>query len=150
MRLGGPECRACVCSSPTDLSCHALTCPLRAWLPPPGGVNCVMMTDEMGCCDAGYKCHSAGPPSPPTTGGRANVLGGYGGSEDIGHEQKIIAATATTSFLSSVSGVTGEKCDHLTLVEVVDFQRQIVAGTNFRYIQTLTLIFKCYISLFQA
>ena len=109
-----------------------------------------MMTDEMGCCDVGYKCDSAGPPSPPTTGGRANVLGGYGGSEDIGHEQKIIAATATTSFLSSVSGVTGEKCDHLTLVEVVDFQRQIVAGTNFRYIQTLTLIFKGYISLFQA
>jgi len=63
---------------------------------------------------------------------RYPVLGGYGGSEDIGHEQKIIAATATSSFLSSVSGVTGEECDHLTLVEVVDFSRQIVAGTNFR------------------
>lgn len=133
LRLPGPDCRVCVCSSPPDLSCHALTCPLRAFLPPPGGVNCVMQTDSLGCCNAGYKCDTAlAPATPPPPGSKFPVLGGYGGPENIGHEQKMIAATATTSFLSSVSRVTGEECDHLTLVEVVEFSRQIVAGTNFR------------------
>ena len=90
-----------------------------------------MQKDEYGCCDTGYKCDEVSM-SPPITGGSYPVLGGFGGSENVQHEQKLIAAVATKAFLPGVSGVTGNECDHLTLLEIVDFQRQIVAGTNFR------------------
>ena len=43
----------------------------------------------------------------------------------------MLAARATKGLLTGVSGVTGQ-CDHLTLLEVIEVHRQIVAGTNFR------------------
>jgi len=131
LRVPDEECTSCVCNSPPDMSCFKTKCPVRAFLPPPGGVNCVMQKDEYGCCDTGYKCDEVSM-SPPITGGSYPVLGGFGGSENVQHEQKLIAAVATKAFLPGVSGVTGNECDHLTLLEIVDFQRQIVAGTNFR------------------
>ena len=58
-------------------------------------------------------------------------LGGYGGSND--RRQKIIATTVTDSFLPSLSAVTGFQCNHLILVEVVDFKTILIGGgTNFR------------------
>lgn len=107
---------------------------MKAFVPPRGGVNCVMQRDELGCCDTGYKCDSLTPSMPPVGGGYP-VLGGYGGPEHVDHEQKIIAAVATKQFLASVDKVTGSECSHLTLLEVLDFRRQIVAGTNFRSVQ---------------
>ena len=131
LRVPDEGCTSCVCNSPPDMSCFKTKCPVRAFLPPPGGVNCVMQKDEYGCCDTGYECDEVSM-SPPITGGSYPVLGGFGGSENVQHEQKLIAAVATKAFLPGVSGVTGNECDHLTLLEIVDFQRQIVAGTNFR------------------
>jgi len=45
----------------------------------------------------------------------------------------MIAAVATQQFLRTVESVAGSDCSHrLTLLEIVEFRRQIVAGTNFR------------------
>jgi len=125
VRLPGDHCRSCVCSSPPELTCFVTKCPLKMFLPPPGGVNCVMEKDELGCCDTGYKCEEV---SPPSVGGSFPVLGGYGGPEEIQHEQKMIAAVATDKIVS-----TWYECpDTVRLLEVNNFQRQVVAGTNFR------------------
>ena len=35
-------------------------------------------------------------------------------------------------LLAKEAGVTGQQCDHLTLIQILDFRRQVVAGTNFR------------------
>ena len=128
VRLPGGDCRTCACLSPPDLTCSVTRCPMKAFLPPPGGVNCVMQKDPLGCCDTGYKCDSVTP--PVLGGGGFPVLGGYGGSEPLGPEQKLIAATATKKILTGVSGVT--ECGDLTLLEVTHFSRQVVAGTNFK------------------
>ena len=129
IRLAGGDCQSCACLTPPDLTCSVTQCTLRAFLPPAGGVNCVMEKDSFGCCDVGYKCDSVAPP-PPLGGGSYPVLGGYGSSERIGPEQKKIAATVTKKLLTTVSGVT--ECGDLTLLEIAHFSRQIVAGTNFK------------------
>ena len=129
IRLAGGDCQSCACLTPPDLTCSVTQCTLRAFLPPAGGVNCVMEKDSFGCCDVGYKCDSVAPP-PPLGGGSYPVLGGYGSSEHIGPEQKKIAATVTKKLLTTVSGVT--ECGDLTLLEIAHFSRQIVAGTNFK------------------
>jgi len=130
IRLPHDQCKTCVCTSPPDMSCFIKKCPFSFFTPPAGGVNCVMQQDEHGCCDTGYKCDQVS--TPPSTGGSYPILGGYSSSETIGHEQKLIAGVATKSLLSRVTGVTGDQCDHLTLLDIVKFQRQVVAGTNFR------------------
>ena len=131
IRLPGDDCRSCACLTPPDMSCSVTRCPMKAFLPPTGGVNCVMQKDSLGCCDTGYKCDSVTPPPPPPVGGGGrHILGGYGANEPLGPEQKKIAATVTKKILTGVSEVT--QCGDLTLLEVTHFSRQIVAGTNFK------------------
>ena len=49
----------------------------------------------------------------------------------------MIAAVATQQFLQTVESVAGSDCSHrLTLLEIVEFRRQIVAGTTFRFISS--------------
>jgi len=127
IRLPGADCQSCACLTPPDLTCSVTRCSLKAFLPPAGGVNCVMEKDSFGCCDVGYKCDSVSPP-PSLGGGSYPVLGGFGSSEPIGHEQKMIAAV--TGILTGESGVT--ECGDLTLLEITHFSRQIVAGTNYK------------------
>ena len=76
-----------------------------------------------------FKIHAEVQKHVPSPG---PVLGGYGGPENIGQEQKMIAAAATADLLAKEAGVTGQQCDHLTLIQILDFRRQVVAGTNFR------------------
>eukprot|EP00091_Calanus_sinicus_P021796 TRINITY_DN6608_c0_g1_i2.p1 TRINITY_DN6608_c0_g1~~TRINITY_DN6608_c0_g1_i2.p1 ORF type:complete len:263 (-),score=74.76 TRINITY_DN6608_c0_g1_i2:59-733(-) len=130
VRLDGDNCKSCLCSSPPDLTCTVKACTLRAFFPPRGGVNCVMEKDDFGCCDIGYKCESVTPQSP-SFGGSFPVLGGFG-SEPIEKEVKLLAAKATKNLLTTVAGVTGDECSHAQLLEILDVQRQIVAGTNFK------------------
>ena len=89
-----------------------------------------MEKDELGCCDTGYKCEDVSPPSPPSVGGSFPVLGGYGRPEEIQHEQKMIAAVATNKIVSQWYDCPAT----VKLLEVNNFQRQVVAGTNFRYV----------------
>jgi len=130
VRLDGDNCKSCICSSPPDLTCTVKACTLQAFFPPRGGVNCVLEKDDFGCCDVGYKCDSVSPP-PPSFGGSFPVLGGFG-SEPIDKEAKLLAVKATKKLLTSVSGVTGDDCSHAQLLEILEVQRQVVAGTNFK------------------
>jgi len=131
VRLDGDNCKSCICSSPPDLSCTVKACTTQAFIPPRGGVNCVLEKDEFGCCDIGYKCDSISPSSPPTLGGGFPVLGGFS-PENIEKEVKLLAVKASKQLLNKVAGVTGDECSHLQLLDVLDVQRQIVAGTNFK------------------
>jgi len=130
VRVAGEEggCRSCACSSPPALTCHDVVCPLRMFVPPPGGEGCVMESDQWGCCDTGYRCTNVSPPPPPPLGG--GLLGGYR-REATTPETKKLSAMATNSLLSPLPSLHGG-CDRLTLLEVLEVHRQIVAGTNFK------------------
>jgi len=123
-------CRSCVCSTPPLLTCRDMVCPLRMFTPPAGGQNCVLQKDRFGCCDTGYKCETVvHPPSPPSLGG-GGLLGGYR-REALSAETKKVAAYAMKSVLSGEPSLH-KGCDRLTLLEVLEVHRQVVAGTNFR------------------
>jgi len=123
-------CRSCVCSTPPLLTCREMACPLRMFTPPAGGQNCVLQKDRFGCCDTGYKCETVvHPPSPPSLGG-GGLLGGYR-REALSAETKKVAAYAMKSVLSGQPRLH-KGCDRLTLLEVLEVHRQVVAGTNFR------------------
>jgi len=128
---GGDKCRSCTCSSPPGLTCFDKVCPLLAFTPPRGGVNCVIVKDPMGCCDIGIRCDSVIPPQPPSLGGLGGGLMGGFRQEQLSGETKMIAALATNNLLKDVNWIKNE-CDHLVLLEVLEVHRQIVAGTNFR------------------
>merc|ERR1711936_1195945 len=80
-----------------------------------------------GCCDTGYKCETV--VHPPSLGG-GGLLGGYR-REALSAETKKVAAYAMKSVLSG-EPLLHKGCDRLTLLEVLEVHRQIVAGTNFR------------------
>merc|ERR1712192_297370 len=132
IQAGGSSrgCRSCVCSTPPLLTCRDMVCPLRMFTPPTGGQKCVLQKDRFGCCDTGYKCESVvHPPSPPSLGG-GGLLGGYR-REALSAETKKVAAYAMKSVLSGQPRLH-KGCDRLTLLEVLELHRQVVAGTNFR------------------
>jgi len=124
---GSRGCRSCVCSTPPLLTCREMVCPLRMFTPPAGGQNCVLQKDRFGCCDTGYKCETV--VHPPSLGG-GGLLGGYR-REALSAETKKVAAYAMKSVLSG-EPLLHKGCDRLTLLEVLEVHRQIVAGTNFR------------------
>ena len=98
-----------------------------------GGISCIKCDNFL--FQSFVFIHLESGPSPPSVGGGFPVVGGFGGSEPVDHEQKMIAAVATQQFLQTVESVAGSDCSHrLTLLEIVEFRRQIVAGTNFRFI----------------
>jgi len=125
---GGSGCRSCVCSTPPLLTCREMVCPMRMFTPPAGGQNCVLQKDRFGCCDTGYKCDRVVPPAPQSLGG--GVPGGYR-REALSAESKKVAAYAMKSALSKQQALH-KGCDRLTLLEVLEVHRQIVAGTNFK------------------
>merc|ERR1711962_515240 len=125
---GGSGCRSCVCSTPPLLTCREMVCPMRMFTPPAGGQNCVLQKDRFGCCDTGYKCDRVVPPAPQSLGG--GVPGGYR-REALSAESKKVAAYAMKSALSKQQAFH-KGCDRLTLLEVLEVHRQIVAGTNFK------------------
>ena len=131
VRLGGSDCRSCVCSAPPHLTCTTTRCSLQSFFPPRGASNCIMQKDELGCCDIGYKCDSDPTPGaqPPRAGGFP-VLGGFG-REPVGQEQKMLAVFATQKLLAGVG--SAPHCPHSPqLLEILQVERQVVAGTNFR------------------
>merc|ERR1712173_355954 len=105
-----------------------MVCPMRMFPPPAGGPHCVLQKDRFGCCDTGYKCDRVVPPAPQSLGG--GVPGGYG-REALSAESKKVAAYAMKSALSKQQALH-KGCDRLTLLEVLEVHRQIVAGTNFK------------------
>merc|ERR1711885_40777 len=125
---GGSGCRSCVCSTPPMLTCREMVCPMRMFTPPAGGQNCVLQKDRFGCCDTGYKCDRVVPPAPQSLGG--GVPGGYR-REALSAESKKVAAYAMKSALSKQQALH-KGCARLTLLEVLEVHRQIVAGTNFK------------------
>jgi len=127
---GGGECRSCICSTPPTLTCRDMVCPMRMFTPPVGGQNCVLQKDRFGCCDTGYKCETVVHPPAPSLGGGGGVLGGYR-REALSAETKKVAAYAMKSALSG-EPLLHKGCDRLTLLEVLEVNRQVVAGTNFR------------------
>ena len=44
----------------------------------------------------------------------------------------MLTVKATKMLLPAHDHVTGGSCDHVQLLEILDFQRQVVAGTNFK------------------
>jgi len=132
VKAPGSPCRTCVCSSPPSLTCQERVCPLKAFLPPPGGDNCVLEKDADGCCEVGYSCQHVSPPAPPPLlGGGGSLLGGYR-KEALGGEVKKLAAVATKSLLSLVKPVGGNHCSHAQLLEILEVARQLVQGTHFK------------------
>jgi len=63
-------------------------------------------------------------------GGMIPPGGLFGATND--HDSKRIAAQVTRGLLTKVPEVTGAQCQELTLLEVLDSQKQVVAGTNYK------------------
>merc|ERR1719167_1383860 len=85
----------------------------------------IIRQDEISCTENEFVPPGGGLILPP--GGM--ILGGPQPSP-IDDEAKMVASEIAKQ-LAGVSTVSGDECDHASLLEVVDVQKQVVAGTNF-------------------
>jgi len=133
VRMNEDPCTACVCSSPPQLSCAVKSCP-HVNMPSRRDMrHCRVIKDDLGCCTERIEC----PTVTPRFGGFGGSFPGGAGSVSISPRIRTIADRATSRLLTQVSMVTGAKCDHASLVNIIDAKEQVVAGMN--YIFTLHL-----------
>jgi len=151
VRVDDDPCKSCVCSSPPDLSCSFKKCPVI--LASPWSGDCDAVFDDIGCCTVGYTCVPREPltlaplilpelvvpeiyPVPPIGVLPPGFAGGLSQSP-ITPAVKMVAAKAAKNLLNKVPLITGALCDDVQLLEIIDVQTQVVAGTN--YILSLRL-----------
>jgi hypothetical protein len=145
VRIDSDPCKACVCSTPPEISCFEKKCPFLAPVNR-GNPDCKVVKDDLGCCDERLECPEQqypviGPggvyvpelsvPELPAFPGMGGVPGGFS-SEALSPEVKKIAAATAKDHLITVPQVTGVMCEHAQLLEILDASSQVVAGTNYR------------------
>ncbi len=128
VRIDSDPCKACVCSTPPEISCFEKKCPLLAPVDRNNN-DCKIIKDDLGCCIERLDCPQ---PEFPIIGGGGGVPGGFS-SKPLTPKLKKIAATAAKDHLVSVAQVTGVLCEHAQLIEVIDATSQVVAGTNYKF-----------------
>jgi len=131
VRFDDDVCKACVCSSPPEISCFERECPLLAPVSR-NNPDCKIVKDEFGCCDLKLECPEQEFPVLGGGGG-FGVPGGFS-SNSISPQIKKIAATVAKDHLVNVPLITGvaRLCEQADLLEIIDSSSQVVAGTNYK------------------
>jgi hypothetical protein len=128
VRIDSDPCKACVCSTPPEISCFQKKCPLVAPVNR-NNEDCKIVKDDLGWCIERLDCPQ---PHFPIIGGGGGVPGGFS-SKPMTPKLKKIAATAAKDHLVSVAQVTGVSCEQAQLIEILDVTSQVVAGTNYKF-----------------